>query len=54
VSWELAFGIVMAVLALCALAAIVLLIVFGARKDGQRHEEVQAQIRAREGSGSDT
>jgi hypothetical protein len=50
VSWELAFGIVMAVLAVAAAAAIVLLLVFGARRDGQRNDEVQAQIRAGGGS----
>jgi hypothetical protein len=47
VSWELGFGIFMAVVAVVALATIVLLMVFGARKDGQRHDEVQAEIQAR-------
>jgi hypothetical protein len=46
VSWELGFGIAMAGLAVVAAAAIVLLLVFGARKDGQRNDEVQAQVRA--------
>jgi uncharacterized membrane protein len=47
VSWELGFGIFMAVVAVVALATIIVLMVFGARKDGQRHDEVQAEIQAR-------
>jgi hypothetical protein len=51
VSWELGFGIFMAVVAVIALVTIVLLIVFGARRDGQRNEEVQAELRAGGGPG---
>jgi hypothetical protein len=47
VSWELALGISMVIAAVIAAVTIVLLLVFGARKDGQKNDEVQAELERR-------
>jgi hypothetical protein len=47
VSWELALGIAMVIAAAVAVATIVLLLVFGARKDGQKNDDVQAELERR-------
>jgi hypothetical protein len=46
-NWELAFLILGIVFAITAAAAIVLLVIFGARRDGQRNAEVQAELERR-------